>query len=161
MASGSMGRCGMRRMRKNTRQRRTGRGRRGAAIVLVVALLALLVVVGTAYIVSARVERTSAGAGNVAANLDLAQESVDEVARQMIGEAMYDQAGVIGGINSLPLAISGDRQARRHDMPEFNADNPGYTDYISAQGPMRDESWLATNLFKPSLPAGDYSFLTI
>jgi hypothetical protein len=142
----------MRMMQKSWR-----RDGRGSVIVLVVAVLALLAVLGTVYIVSARTERTAAAAGSVAANLDLAQRGVDEAVRQIIGEPMYDQTGVVGGINAWTIQEFGDRMARWHDIPEFDQITPGYAFYNNS---MRDQSWLVPDLYRAS-GAGFYANLTM
>jgi hypothetical protein len=131
---------------------RGGNGRRGSVIVLVVAVLALLAVLGTVYIVAARSERQAAAAGSTAANLDLAQDAVNRLAAQTIGESMYDGRGVVGGMSA--PGIFGDKVARVHDIPEFNSNNPGYAD----DDPLvRDQSWLVANLYRRGMVNGYYN----
>jgi hypothetical protein len=144
----------MKLIRKNTIWFRRSNGRRGSVIVLVVAVLALLAVIGTVYIVSARSEKVSAQAGSVAVNMDLAQQAVNDVAVNAIGEAMFDAYGVVGGakggvggpFGGFAGVLGG--AARTHDMAEFN---PNLSDRKAG---IRDESWLVTNLYRPGYETG-------
>lgn len=62
--------------------------RRGTVLLLVVSVLALLAVMGTAYLVSSRTERSSSRAGTDATMMNLAQDAVISQVRQKL----YEQA---------------------------------------------------------------------
>jgi hypothetical protein len=128
-------------LRKNTIRFRGSNGRRGSVIVLVVAVLALLAVIGTVYIVSARSERTGAVAASAAENLDLARDAVNHEASRIIGDAVIDGFGNVGGLQH--PGTFGDWAARNLDMPEWNVAGEA-----SPNGPAREQSWLAAGIYR-------------
>ncbi len=73
---------------------------RGTVIILVVAMLALLAVLGTAYIVSARTDRSSARANSESVNLDLASDGVMATVRQTLFDA--SMAASSGNVLAIP-----------------------------------------------------------
>jgi hypothetical protein len=127
---------------------------RGSIMVLVVAVLGLLAVIGTVYIVSSRASRNTAAATSVNINLDLARMAVTNQAQQVIGAAMIDSSGAPGGYNAT-AATYGSVAARDFDYPETNVAGTGVTTY---NGAMRDEPWLAANLYNVS--GSDFSLLS-
>ncbi len=136
-------------LQKHSFHFRCRNGRRGSVIVLVVAVLALLAVIGTVYLVSSRTGRSAATAGSTAENLDQAQGAVNAQITHIIGDPVYDQDGIVGGRSITAPGPFGAMQARNFDMPEFNIVNPGYSVSDASLSPtLRDESWLASNLYR-------------
>ncbi len=74
--------------------------RRASVLILVVAVLALLVLMGTAYLVSARTDRANATAMSNSNNVDLARDAVMSTVVQTIGSSMLDSAGNVGGYDA-------------------------------------------------------------
>jgi hypothetical protein len=139
------------------------RDRRGSVLILVVAVLALLVLMGTAYIVSARTDRANATAMSASNNVDLARDAVMSQVQQAIGSAMLDSKGNVGGYDTTgtytratgPSAVATALAARNYDYPEL-----GTTYGVTTANPtMQDEPWLAAKLHNP-VSGKDISQLT-
>ena len=79
------------------KKNRRGQPHRGSVLILVVAVLALLAVMGTAYIVSARSERSNATAMSASANLELAQQAVMTTAYGAVSAGGADANYQVGG----------------------------------------------------------------
>jgi hypothetical protein len=124
--------------------KRSQRSIRGSIMVLVVAVLGLLAVIGTVYIVSSRASRNTAAATSVNANLDLARSAVMSQVQQTIGAAMLDASGAPGGY--VKTGSYGTLAARNFDYPEPDA-TPAAPGSNSYSPNMRDEPWLAMNLY--------------
>src|SRR5687767_6454228 len=86
------------------------RHRRGTILVLVVAVLALLAVIGTVYVVAARTDRATSRAMNESLNLKLARDAFMEQVTQVIGNAMIDTNGKVGGYTARNFDVPGPNQ---------------------------------------------------
>ncbi|MCL2645999.1 MAG: hypothetical protein FWD61_03215 [Phycisphaerales bacterium] len=138
--------------------------RRGTILVLVVAVLALLTVIGTIFLIAARSEKNAASATAAAVNLKLSQRSAMNNVINIIGDAVYNADGKVGGYTTPGTA---GLAARNYDYPEHVVDIAN--DFGFAAGStgnrVKSQPWLCANLHTPStLPpnyqTADYSRLT-
>ncbi len=123
--------------------------RRGSALILVVAILGLLAVIGTVYIVSARMESASARAGSEGLNLDLARDAVMNQVRTALYSATVNGNGRVGVIEpneDLPRFFDYPEHngGKARDMPDF-ALLPNNKHQLTP-----DQPWLAQTLHRTS-----------
>jgi hypothetical protein len=127
---------------------------RGSVMILVVAVLGLLAVLGTVYIVASRTQRASSAAMNSDYNFTLARQGVLSIAQRVIGDAMVDSNGNIGGV-----ANNGAQHAsRNYDYPETGTIATGTSAYNPGQ---RNQPWLVAHLHRQnSATVNDISLIT-
>ena len=125
---------------------------RGMILLLVVAILVLLAVMGTAYILMARVDRQSTYDATANANLGFAHNAVISLVQNAMLRQTIDGSGYIYG-NSVPATSS--QMSRPWDYPEIGQaataspnTSGGYgVGYSNADNYIPDQPWLT-----PALP---------
>ncbi len=109
--------------------------RRGTVLIFAVAILALLAVMGTAYLLMARMERGSVRGESDSVSLDYARDAVLNIAREVMYDCATDSSGNI--LNYLPLSTVSPK-ARFYDYPENNGNGKA-----SIDATIPDEPWLS------------------
>jgi hypothetical protein len=107
--------------------------KRGTVLIFAVAILALLAVMGTAYLLMARLERGSVRAESDSVSLDYARDAVMNIVREVMFDATTDGSGNV--LHYLPLSAVSPKP-RFYDYPE------NHTGTSLIDGTIPDESWL-------------------
>ncbi len=75
-------------------RRRVGRERSGSVIIMVVSLLVLMALIGTAYLATTRLDRTSTAQNTANTQLDLFVEGVKNMTAAALGDSLFGSGAV-------------------------------------------------------------------